>query len=115
MTEQSIIQDNAYLFGFLEDVRNSFPDAGPVKLERVAICDALGDVTMRLERLRFFIESIEWLMSDYIKCLGVDVPPTIEHLSFDLAHLADDCKRLSKDAYSVLGVTGQLVREPRVG
>ena len=113
MSEQSIIQDNAYLFGFLEDVRNSFPDADPVRLERAAVCDGLSDISQRIERFQWYLESLDWFVCDYMEDCGRDAPKELEHHAFGMSHAVDDCKRLVKDAYSVLGVAAKLIREPR--
>lgn len=114
MTEQSIIKDNAYLFGFLEDAKTDFPDADPVKLERAAVCDGMSDITSRLEQLHGFIESIAWFVNANVEECGAGAPDELVHLSYSMDHAVDDCAQLVRDAHSVLGVAGQLVREPRI-
>lgn len=109
----SIVKRNAYVFDLLDEIKSAHPGIDPVELERVTACDGLSDVTMRLERMGFFIGSILHLLGEHIEDCGLDVHPTIEHIQWDLTHLADDCKRLSDDAYSVSRLAQGIIEHPR--
>ena len=111
--EDSIVKRNAYIFGMLDEIRSAHPNIDPVSLERMTACDGLSDVTQRLETMSCYIDSILWLLDDYIEDLGTDAPPMVEHIQWDLTHLADDCKRLSADAYSASRLAQALVEHPR--
>ena len=111
--EDSIVKRNAYIFGMLDEVRSAHPNIDPISLERMTACDGLSDVTMRLERMGFYIDSILWLLDDYIEDLGTDAPPMVEHIQWDLSHLAADCKTLTADAYSASRLAQGMIRHPR--
>lgn len=112
--EDSIVKRNAYIFDLLEEIKSAHPGIDPVRLERATAHDALNDVTQRLETMSCYIDSILWLLDDYIEDLGTDVPPMVEHIQWDMSHLADDCKRLSADAYSASRLAQGMIRHPRV-
>ena len=111
--EDSIVKRNAYVFDLLEEIRSAHPGIDPVRLERVTAHDALSDVTQRLEMMSCYIDSILWLLDDYVEDLGTDAPPMVEHIAWDMSHLSDDCKRLTSDAYSASRLAQALVEHPR--
>ena len=112
--EDSIVKRNAYVFDLLDEIKSAHPGIDPIKLERMTACDGLSGVTQRLETMSCYIDSILWVLDDYIEDLGADVPPMVEHIQWDMTHLSDDCKRLTADAYSASRLAQALVEHPRI-